>query len=193
MGQIAFADAVVIAGRPADAWEEARLDAVLDRLLPGRPRAGLDAWRTEPDRLLRALGPEARRGRVPSAHEPLLAGEPPLDEDAGVALVHLTADRPFHPGRLHDALDVLLESVVCSRGRLWVATRPDRALWMESAGGGLRVGDAGPWLASDPEDHELWARVDAERRVAAALRWHPSTATAMSTWSSSPTASRPEP
>ncbi|MGY1814567.1 ribosome hibernation factor-recruiting GTPase MRF [Blastococcus sp. SYSU D00820] len=172
VGQAAFADAVLVAGRPESAWEAARLGAVLDRLLPGRPRAALESWRADPGALLAAIGPRARRGRVSNAHEPLLAGEPPLDDDAGVALVHLTADRPFHPERLHDALDVLLDGVVCSRGRLWLATRPDRALWLESAGSGLRIGDGGPWLASDPEDHELWARVEPERRVAAALRWH---------------------
>ncbi|MGY1771573.1 ribosome hibernation factor-recruiting GTPase MRF [Blastococcus sp. SYSU D00813] len=173
VGQVAFADAVVLAGRPRDGWQAARLDAVLDRLVPGVPRADVDRWVRGPEAVLAAVGPDARRGRVPSAHDPLLAGEPPLEEDAGIALVHLTAHRPFHPERLHDALDVLLDGVVCSRGRLWLATRPDRALWLESAGGGLRIGDAGPWLAADPDDHQLWAGVSPERRVAAALRWHP--------------------
>ncbi len=171
VGQATCADVVVLAGRPGDGWAAARLDAVLDRLVPGVPRTGLDRWLSGPEAVLAQVGPGARRGRVPSAHDPLLAGEPPLDEDAAVVLVHLTAHRPFHPDRLHDALDVLLDGVVSSRGRLWLATRPDRALWLESAGGGLRIGDAGPWLAADPEDHALWAGVSPERRVAAALRW----------------------
>ena len=34
--------------------------------------------------------------------------------------------------------------VVCTRGRLWLATRHDRAVWPESAGRGLPVADAGP-------------------------------------------------
>ena len=173
VGQAACADVVVVAGRPRDGWEASRLEAVLDRLVPGVPRAGLGTWLTGQDAVLAQVRSDARRGRVPSAHDPLLAGEPPLEEDSGVSLVHLTAYRPFHPGRLHDALDVVLDGVVTSRGRLWLATRPDRALWLESAGGGLRIGDAGPWLAADPDDSELWAGVSPERRVAAALRWDP--------------------
>lgn len=168
LAQVAFADAVVLAGPPADAWAGARLDAVLDRLAPSVPRADV---RVPPDRLLAALGPAARRGRISSAHDPLLAGEPPLAEDCGVQLVRFDPDRPLHPGRLHDALDVLLDGVVCSRGRLWLASQHDRTVWLESAGPGLRMGDAGPWLAT--LDDGAWAEVDPQRRVAAALRWDP--------------------
>jgi G3E family GTPase len=154
LAQVAFADAVVLAGPPADAWAGARLDAVLDRLAPSVPRADV---RVPPDRLLAALGPSA--------------GEPPLAEDCGVQLVRFDPDRPLHPGRLHDALDVLLDGVVCSRGRLWLASQHDRTVWLESAGPGLRMGDAGPWLAT--LDDGAWAEVDPQRRVAAALRWDP--------------------
>jgi len=169
IAQTGFADAVLVTGRPDDAWTAVRTDAVLDRLLPGAPRADLAA--VHPDALLDALTPGSRRGRVRSPHDPLTAGEPPLETDAGVALVRFGAARPFHPGRLHDALDVLLDGVVCSRGRLWLATQHERAVWLESAGGGLQVGDAGPWLATLPDDPVLWAQVDPERQAAAALRW----------------------
>jgi G3E family GTPase len=168
LGQVAFADAVLLAGESADAWAGVRLGAVLDRLVPGVPRVGVG---TPPEQVLAALGPDSRRGRLPSMHDPLLAGQPPLGEDAGVGLVRFAPVRPLHPDRLHDALDVLLDGVVCSRGRLWLASRHDRALWLESAGQGLRVGDAGPWLATLPDDG--WADVPPERRVAAALRWDP--------------------
>ncbi|MGY1750340.1 ribosome hibernation factor-recruiting GTPase MRF [Modestobacter sp. SYSU DS0511] len=171
IAQVRFADAVLLAGEPADAWSGARLTAVLDRLLPGAPRAALGT--AHPDELLTALPRDARRGRVSSPHDPLLAGQPPLDDDAGVGLVRFAADRPFHPERLHDALDVLLDGVVCTRGRLWLATQHDRAVWLESAGGGLRVGDAGPWLDRLGEDAELWAQVDPQRAAAASLRWDP--------------------
>ncbi|SNR83502.1 ribosome hibernation factor-recruiting GTPase MRF [Blastococcus mobilis] len=168
LSQVAFADAVVLAGPPADAWAGARLDAVLDRLVPGVPRADV---RVHPDRLLTAVPAGARRGRISTAHDPLLAGQPPLGEDCGVQLVRFSPDRPLHPGRLHEALDLLLDGVVCSRGRLWLASQHDRAVWLESAGQGLRVGDAGPWLAT--LDDAAWADVDPQRRVAAALRWDP--------------------
>lgn len=170
VGQVAFADAVLLAGPPSDAWAGAQLDAVLDRLVPTAPRADVQA---PVERVLAALGRDARRGRISSAHDPLLAGQPPLGEDCGVQLVPFAADRPFHPERLHDALDAVLDGVVCSRGRMWLATQHDRVLWLESAGPGLRVGDAGPWLATLADDADAWEAVDPQQRVAAALRWDP--------------------
>ena len=171
VGQAAFADVVLLAGDAPDAWADARLTAVLDRLAPGAPRGELaDA---DPDLLIAELAPGARRGRPTTAHDPLLAGEPPLTEDAGVQLVPFSAQRPFSPGRLHDALDVLLDGVVTGRGRIWLASQPDQVIWLESAGGGLRVAAAGPWLATLGDDPDAWADVDPERRAAAGLRWHP--------------------
>ena len=167
--QVAMADVVLLDGRPDDAWSAARLDAVLDRLVPDAVRADLGTWR--PAEVLAGLGSAPGWSRCFTAHEPLLRGAPPLGEDAGVCLVRFGARRPFHPERLHDALDVLLEGVVCSRGRFWLASRHDSALWLESAGGGLRLGDAGPWLATFGDDPQRWADVDPERQVAASLRW----------------------
>lgn len=176
VGQVAFADALVVAGcDPAmrDAWGSARLTAVLKRLapqapiimeLPQRPMSLLLM-----SRLLGGIGDGARRGRIDSPHDPLLRDQPPLDADCGVSWVEFHADRPFHPGRLHDAIDSLLDGVVCSRGRLWLATRPDQALWLESAGGALHIAPGGEWLAAlDAADRE---EVDAERLAMAALRW----------------------
>ena len=168
LSQVVFADAVVLAGDLDDMWAGARLAAVLDRLVPGVPRA---RWGTPPAAVLASVPTGARRGRPTTAHDPLLAGEPPLHEEVDVSLVPFTADRPLHPGRLHDALDVLLEGVVSSWGRIWLASQPERVIWLESAGQGLRVADTGPWLADLPPDE--WDDVPPERQVAAALRWDP--------------------
>ncbi|PKZ65144.1 GTPase [Gordonia terrae] len=176
VGQVAFADALVVAACDPtfrDAWASARLVAVLKRLaphvpmmfeLPQRPITPLLA-----EQLLAAVPPRSRRGRIDGPHDPLLAGEPPLESDCGVTWVEFHSDRPLHPGRFHEAIDALLDGVVCARGRLWMATQPDEALWLESAGGGLRVAHGGPWLASMSDD-EL-AEVSAERRALGALRW----------------------
>lgn len=169
VGQVEFADIVLAAGRPADGWAAARLEAVLDRLAPSAVRRGFDPGALTT--MIARLGPTARRGRIDGPHDSLLAGEPPLTSDAGVQLVRFSARRPFHPARLHDAVDILLEGVVRTRGRIWLATRPDRALWLESAGGGLRVGDAGPWLAVVSDEERDAA--PQQRQIAAALRWDP--------------------
>jgi G3E family GTPase len=165
---VEFADLLVHTGT-ADAWELTRADAVLARLAPAAPRlrlAELDARV-----LLAELPPEARRGRPDDVHAPLLRGLPPLTSDCGVRLLVFSARRPFHPQRLHSAIDVLLDGVVRTRGRIWLATRPEAVLWLESAGGGLRVGHAGDWLAD--ADAAAWEAVSPERRAVAAMGWHP--------------------
>ncbi|WP_433563291.1 ribosome hibernation factor-recruiting GTPase MRF [Nocardia sp. CA-151230] len=174
VGQVEFADALVVFDGDADLLDRERTAAVLARLAPrapvawvsGPPALGADdlAW------LLRRVPADARRGAPFDPHAPLLAGGPPLEPDCGVALVEFATDRPFHPDRLHSAIDVLLDGVVSARGRVWLATQPDEVVWLESAGGGLRVGGAGKWLAAMASG-EL-DEVDPERRALASLRWH---------------------
>ncbi|MFD0926650.1 ribosome hibernation factor-recruiting GTPase MRF [Williamsia deligens] len=175
VGHVAFADALVVHGAAVANWDAAVFGAVIRRLAPDVPVVMEAPGRPLDEKLvallLSAMPLGARRDRSVGPFDPLLAGQPPLDADCGVQLVEFTTTRPFHPGRLHDALDALLEGVVCSRGRLWLATQPVEALWMESAGGGLRVATGGPWLAAMSPD-EL-AQVDPERGALAAARWDP--------------------
>lgn len=166
VGQVEFADALVV--RPgADGWQQARLHAVLSRLAPDAPVL----WGEHGDieSLLRRIPPTARRGAICDAHSPLLRGRPPLEQDCGIEIIEFTARRPFHPGRLHEAIDALLDGVIRTRGRVWVATQPDHALLLESAGGGLRVAQDGPWLAAMTP--EQLAATPIERQALAALRW----------------------
>ena len=158
--QAEFADVVVLdRAQPFVA-------GVLRRLTPrARIRVGVDGIEDALANLYR----DARRGRSDDPHGPLLAGQPPLESRGPVNLVEFNAGRPFHPQRLHECLDLLLDGVVRTRGRVWLAGRPDQAMWLESAGGGLRVSSAGKWLAA-LTPAEL-AGVDAERRAFAELGW----------------------
>lgn len=171
VGQVDYADALVVtAGPDTDAWERARLAAVLARLAPTAPTVWIAPGETvDAPALLASVPPDARRGESADAHSPLLRGQPPLSADCGVTLVEFAATRPFHPERLHEAIDVLLEGVVTARGRTWVATQPEETLWIESAGGGLRVASGGKWLAAMTSEQQQ--RVDPARRAMAALRW----------------------
>jgi G3E family GTPase len=79
--------------------------------------------------------------------------------------------RPMHPVRLHNALESIVSPALRSRGRFWLANRPDTMLVWESAGDEISLEPAGPWLASLPEGaREL---VNTQRRAVAALDWHP--------------------
>ncbi|WP_433799492.1 ribosome hibernation factor-recruiting GTPase MRF [Actinomycetospora sp. CA-084318] len=169
VGHAEFADVLVVVGSP-EPWERVRRDAVLARLAPQARRLDVgSAAAGVPDvtPVLRELHPDARRGVPDDPHGPLLRGQPPLTRDVGVSLLHVGLRRPFHPERLHEAFDVLLTGTVRVRGRVWVASRPEHALWIESAGGGLQIGMAGRWLA----DSLAWDDVDALRRASASLRW----------------------
>lgn len=160
VGQAEFADLLVLT-RP----EPVTL-AVLRRLAPrARITVGLDRV----DMALANLEDDSRRGRSDHPHGWLLAGRPPLGADEMVRIVEFNARRPFHPERLHAAVDLLLTGVVRTRGRLWLASRPDQVMWLESAGGGLRVACAGKWLAAMTAREA--ANVDAERRLFAELQW----------------------
>ncbi|MDT5276591.1 MAG: hypothetical protein QOG95_3523, partial [Mycobacterium sp.] len=51
----------------------------------------------------------------------------------------------------------------------WLANRDDQVMWLESAGGGLRVASAGKWLAAMTSSEVAY--VDPERRAFADLMW----------------------
>ncbi|MET9430570.1 GTP-binding protein [Streptomyces sp. NPDC003036] len=96
----------------------------------------------------------------------------PQDADAhGVGTYVWHRRRPFHPGRLYAALEDLCCAAARSRGRFWLADRPDTLLAWDAAGGALCVEPAGPWLASLPD--AAWEMVPPLRRAAAALDWDP--------------------
>ncbi|SDJ99957.1 GTPase, G3E family [Nonomuraea maritima] len=77
--------------------------------------------------------------------------------------------RPLHPGRLFEAVDELVTESVRSRGRFWLAGRPDRMLAWDAVAGVISVEDVGPWLAALPE--AAWDLVSPARRLAASLDW----------------------
>ncbi|MEE1942980.1 GTP-binding protein [Streptomyces sp. TRM 70361] len=139
--------------------------------------------------LLAQLHPAARRTAVGSAElaraalagfdvamaaaaqHPACARLPHEADEAGVGTLVWRRHRPFHPERLHAALEDLACGAVRSRGRFWLADHPDTLLSWDAAGGALCVESAGPWLAALPD--AAWEMVDPLRRAAAALDWHP--------------------
>ncbi|MFB7632041.1 GTP-binding protein [Streptomyces sp. NPDC056149] len=102
---------------------------------------------------------------------PACALLPQEADAAGVATYVWRGGRPFHPGRLYAALEDLTCAAARSRGRFWLADRPDTLLSWDAAGGALCVENAGPWLAALPD--AAWELVPPMRRAAAALDWHP--------------------
>ncbi|MFD7922978.1 CobW family GTP-binding protein [Streptomyces sp. NPDC059740] len=106
-----------------------------------------------------------------TAQHPACALLPQEADEAGVTTLVWHRTRPFHPERLYEALEDLCCAAARSRGRFWLADRPDTLLAWDAAGGALCVESAGPWLASLPD--AAWDLVPPVRRAAAALDWHP--------------------
>lgn len=162
VGQAAFADVLVLNAPDATTL------AVLRRLTP---RARITVGLHHVETAVANLDPLARRGFSDDPHDSLLAGQPPLQPAGEVALLEFNARRPFHPDRLHQAIDDLLDGVVRVRGRAWLASQGDAVVWIESAGGGLGVGSAGTWLAAMSDSERAYA--DPERIALAGSLWHP--------------------
>jgi G3E family GTPase len=163
--QIEQADLVVPAGEDGDdEWEAEQVRVLLRRLAPWSQHRGLrEVGRPGPGRP-DPLHPVTRglSGHALGGHEPV--------PEHGVVACLFRARRPFHPVRLHDALDAVLDHVLRSRGHFWLASRPELVMGWESAGS-LSLGPAGGWLGGWPVEH--WDTVEPDRRLAAELDWDP--------------------
>ena len=106
-----------------------------------------------------------------AAQHPACALLPAEADGHGVSTLVWNRRRPFHPERLYAALEDLTCAAARSRGRFWLADKPDVLLHWDAAGGALCVESAGPWLAALPD--AAWEMVPPVRRAAAALDWHP--------------------
>jgi len=148
-----------VAADPADL-------ALLGQLTPAARRLRVGAGT-----LGRALLAGFDTGAATARRHPACALLPQEADEHGVTTLVWRGHRPFHPARLHAALEDLACAAARSRGRFWLADRPDALLSWDAAGGALCVEPTGPWLASLPD--AAWELVPAERRVAAALDWHP--------------------
>ncbi|MGW2562609.1 CobW family GTP-binding protein [Streptomyces sp. NPDC001514] len=140
--------------------------ALLAQLHPTARRVSLDGGELA-EAALAGFDVEA----AAAAQHPACALLPQEADECGVATYVWHRRRPFHPERLYAALEDLTCAAARSRGRFWLADRPDTLLAWDAAGGALCVESAGPWLVSLPD--AAWEMVPPVRRAAAALDWHP--------------------
>jgi len=149
-------------------------------------------------KIIKALNPSARlietdRSQVPAtaifdtglfdfdrAHEhPLWAQElygfadhAPETEEYGISSFVYRARRPFHPARIHAALNSDLPGVIRAKGHFWIATRPAWVAEFSLAGAVSSVTPLGRWWASVPADR--WPQnpaLDAKMRENWAEPW----------------------
>ncbi|CAL9532715.1 Putative metal chaperone YciC [Streptomyces sp. enrichment culture] len=166
--QLEYAPVLAVADSP-EADEEDR--ELLAQLHPTARRIAI----TGPDGGGSALAGAALAGfdveAAAAAQHPACALLPAEADAHGVSTLVWRRHRPFHPERLYAALEDLTCAAARSRGRFWLADKPDTLFHWDAAGGALCVESAGPWLGSLPD--AAWEMVPPVRRAAAALDWHP--------------------
>ncbi|GAA3487190.1 CobW family GTP-binding protein [Streptomyces cremeus] len=161
--QLEYASVLALAD---DGHADAEDRALLAQLHPTARQVSVDS-----DDLVREAFAGFDVAAAAAAQHPACARLPQEADEAGVSTLVWHRHRPFHPGRLFDALEELCCGAVRSRGRFWLADRPDTLLAWDCAGGALCVEASGPWLAGLPD--AAWELESPIRRTAAALDWHP--------------------
>ncbi|GAB3213377.1 GTP-binding protein [Marinactinospora endophytica] len=166
--QIEYPTILALAGEPADEAHREERRALLEHLNPAAAVLPVDSARL-PDLLQGRFDPRSAAVRL----DPLCAQYLGLPRSGRVRTVTWRRRRPMDPGRLHAALDELVAAGLRSRGRFWLASRPDTVLLWDAGGGALAIEPAGPWLAALPEG--AWELASEARRAAARMDWDPET------------------
>lgn len=79
----------------------------------------------------------------------------PETEEFGISSFVFREFRPFHPRRLFDFLNtdsLALNTIIRSKGFLWLATRNDYFVLIQLAGGSIYLERGQPWWAKVPSD-----------------------------------------
>lgn len=146
--QVEFADVLLV--NKTDLVSEAAAGAVEATVRALNPRAHVLRTRNGVVDLAEVLD-TGRYNPVVAAEaegwaEELAGGHTPETEEYGIRSLTYTADRPFHPLRLSEALEQL-RGLLRSKGFCWIASRPSLAAVWSQAGPNL-VFEAAAWWSS---------------------------------------------
>ncbi|GAB4515024.1 MAG: zinc metallochaperone GTPase ZigA [Anaerolineae bacterium] len=151
--QIEFADVLVLNKTDlVSAYDLGRVDALLKRM---NPRAKLIQAQFGNVPLNEVLNTGRFDFDQASTFEEWLSGDvhTPETEEYGVSSFVYRARRPFHPARLMDILESdLLDSVIRSKGFVWLATRHNMVGVWSQAGEVISLDYGGEWWADTPAD-----------------------------------------
>ncbi|MEO3872913.1 GTP-binding protein [Nonomuraea sp. B12E4] len=160
--QLEYPTALVLHGGDAEDQELSR--RVLAHLAPFTPVHTVAA-------LPPVTGARVCAGELAERMDPATAQLPGDTRTDEIVTAVWHSRRPLHPARLFEAIDELVTESVRSRGRFWLANRPDELLAWDAVAGIVSVEAAGPWLAALPQ--AAWDLVSPARRLAADLDWDP--------------------
>ncbi len=170
--QVEFANVLVI-NKADDAPPEivGRLEGVLRRLNPEARLVRASRGNVSPHDIMgTGLYDEESASGMPGWQKELNGEHVPETEEYGISSFVYRARKPFHPGRLIEAIQDggLMDGVVRSKGYAWLATRPQFCAMWNSAGKSFTLERAGYWFASVPKDR--WPD-DAETKAWINEKW----------------------
>lgn len=139
---VEYADAVVVVGEA----DETGLDLLRTLSRPGA-RLELDPSRLDAQALAGGVHDSATTERWVDV---VRRGPLPASTCPGVWTLDLRSDRPLHPGRLLDHIEVLGSGPRRSRGCFWLPSRPGSICVWDGAGGQLSVGAGLLWGRGRP-------------------------------------------
>ncbi len=152
--QVEFANVIVI-NKADDARPEVvgRLEGVLRTLNPDAKLVRATRGAVSPcDIMGTGLYDEDKASAMPGWQKELNGEHVPETQEYGISSFVYRARKPFHPGRLINAVqDTLMKNVVRSKGYAWLASRPQFCAMWNSAGKSYALERAGYWFASVPK------------------------------------------
>lgn len=152
--QVEFANVIVINKADlANEQELRRLEAVLQQLNPKAKVVEATHGIVPMEAVLDTHSFDFERVSQASGWQRAISGKnmPPASE-FGLGCFVYRARRPFHPGRLWDALQEPMPGVIRVKGFFWLASRHNHAGIWSQAGHVFRDDLAGRWWASLPRD-----------------------------------------
>jgi len=155
--QVEFANVLVINKTDRlDEGELERLKSILHRLNPGARIVTCEEGRIEIREILgTGLFDFEKAANAPGWLKEMRGEHKPETETYGISSFVFKSRRPFHPSRLHAALDDGgFAGVLRSKGILFLANRMEHALSWSQAGEFLRIEPSGTWRAEPGDDAE---------------------------------------
>lgn len=152
--QVEFANVIVINKvELATERELRRLEAVLHQLNPKARLVEASHGVVPMDAVLDTYTFDFEQASQASGWQRAISGKnPPPASEFGLDSFVYRARRPFHPGRLWDALQEPMPGVIRVKGFFWLASRHNHAGIWSQAGHVFRDDLAGRWWASLPRD-----------------------------------------
>ncbi|GLE53867.1 GTP-binding protein [Mycobacterium montefiorense] len=148
--QVEFADVLLLNKTDLVSEEaRARVTAVLRRLNPSARMVAIDHGRVPLAQVLgTGLFDPDLAAESPGWDQEISGGHTPETEEYGISSVTFRARRPFHPQRLHAALEEV-QGLLRSKGFCWIASRPEVAAVWSQAGPNLMIEPAQYWVTAD--------------------------------------------